>query len=146
MSQRQIKLTIDSCLDDVFLVGLATSKTCSYIRMTELECYQMEVSVVEAVTNVIKHSYGGESGHDVEVVVKLQKEQVVIEVTDTGKPLAESDIRITRDARAQFDFDRLSDGGRGLFIMGSYMDEMGYHIEDGRNTLTLVKSRVVAQV
>ena len=144
MSQRQIKLTIDSCLEDVFLVGLAVSKVCSYIRMTELECYQMEVCVVEAVTNVIKHAFGGAAGHEVEVVVKLLQDQVVFEVVDAGKSLTESDIRVTKEDTQQFDFDGLSDGGRGLFIMGSYMDEMSYRIEDGHNRLTLVKSLVVA--
>ena len=51
MAERRIKLIVDSCLEDVFLIGLTVNKICSYIRLTEVECYQMEVSVVEAASS-----------------------------------------------------------------------------------------------
>jgi len=54
MEPKKIKLTIDSDLTHVFLVGLAVNKICSHIPLTELQSYQIETCVVEAVNNTIK--------------------------------------------------------------------------------------------
>ena len=140
MSERRIKLTVDSSLDDVFLIGLTVNKICSYIRLTELECYQMEVSVVEGVNNAIRHAYGAARGHEVEVEITLHNDRILFCVRDTGKQMAESSLEFCDEEGELRDFHNLSEGGRGLFIVKSYMDEVSYSTKDGCNCFTMVKS------
>ena len=142
MSQRQITLSIDTSLDDVFLVGLAVSKICSFIRLTELECYQMEVCVVEAVTSAIKYAYGGENCGRVDVAIAVLSDRVQISVRDSGKALSEEDLGVIQGDPARSDFSGLSESGRGLFIVGGFMDQLSYASEEGQNTLSMVKSLV----
>ncbi|MCK6554135.1 ATP-binding protein [Candidatus Binatia bacterium] len=132
-----ITLAIDSRIENVFLVGLAVNKICASIPLSEQAAYEAEVSVVEAVNNVIKHAYGSEAGHRVEVVVTVGAEAVTFEVCDTGRALEKLAVRLPPvdcDDRAG-----LQEGGRGLYIMHAFSDRVRYHSSGGRNVLTLVK-------
>ena len=58
MSLRKVKLIIESDLDDVPLVGIAVNRFCSYAAFSETDAFNIELCVIEAVTNSIKHAYG----------------------------------------------------------------------------------------
>lgn len=132
-----ITLAIDSRVENVFLVGLAVNKICASIPLSEQAAYEAEVSVVEAVNNVIKHAYGNEAGHTVEVLVTVGAGAVTFDVCDTGRPMERLDARLPPvDAD---DAAGLSEGGRGLYIMHAFSDHVRYHRSAGRNVLTLVK-------
>ena len=132
-----ITLAIESRVENVFLVGLAVNKICASIPLSEQAAYEAEVSVVEAVNNVIKHAYGNEAGHTVEVVVTVGTGAVTFEVCDTGRPLERLEVRLP--AVDCDDTTSLSEGGRGLYIMHAFSDHVRYDRAPGGNVLTLVK-------
>jgi len=137
MSEKEIKLTIESRLENVFLIGLVINRICSYMNLSEEESYHLEISVVEAVNNAIKHAYGNEPGHYVEVVITLYKDRIELKVCDTGKRMEPGDI-------PGMDFDpddreNLPEGGMGLFIMHEIMDSVVYESSEEKNVLTLTK-------
>lgn len=132
-----ITLAIDSRVENVFLVGLAVNKICASIPLSEQAAYEAEVSVVEAVNNVIKHAYGNEAGHTVEVVVTVGTGAVTFEVCDTGRPLERLEVRLP--PVDSDDYESLPEGGRGLYIMHAFSDQVRYDRSGGRNVLTLVK-------
>lgn len=70
-------MIIDSDVSDVFLIGLSVNRICLEIPVSEIEAYQIEVCVVEAVNNTIKHAYGNEKGHEVEVLIDVNEEWIV---------------------------------------------------------------------
>ncbi|MFP4477074.1 MAG: ATP-binding protein [Desulfatibacillaceae bacterium] len=132
---RRIKLTIDSDLGCVFLVGIAVNRICSYMDLPELEAYQLETCVVEAVNNAVEHAYDGVFGHEVEVVVKLAPDRIRFEVYDAGRPLPSADppeFNIDPD-----DLESLPERGMGLFIIHQVMDVVEYRVEEGRNVLVM---------
>jgi len=132
-----ITLAIDSRVENVSLIGLAVNKICASIPLSDQGAYEAEVSVVEAVNNVIKHAYGNEPGHTVEVVVTVGQSAVTFEVCDTGRPLERFDVRLP--PVDSDDYESLPEGGRGLYIMHAFSDQVRYERQGGRNVLTLVK-------
>lgn len=132
-----ITLAIDSRVENVFLVGLAVNKICASIPMSEQAAYEAEVSVVEAVNNAIKHAYNNQPGHTVEVVVTVGPGAVTFEVCDTGRSLERLEVKLppVDDQNPE----NIPEGGRGLYIMHAYSDQVRYQRREGRNVLTLVK-------
>ena len=136
----KIKLIIDSDLSHVFLIGLAIHRICLEISLSEVEAYQVEVCVVEAVNNTIKHAYGNEKEHEVEVLIDLNPEQVTFHVCDTG-------VTMTAGEKPSLEFDpddrdSFPEGGMGLFIMHEVMDEVRYSSSQGRNVLAMTRHLV----
>jgi serine/threonine-protein kinase RsbW len=137
-----LTLTIDSRLEDVYLIGLTVNKLCSVAALSQLETYQVEVSVVEAVNNAIEHGYGCEPGHPIEVRITLEEHSLSFEISDQGIAMPAGAAAAPPTPTAG-DAD-LAEGGRGLFIMESFMDAVIYEQHGGRNVRTLVK-RLAAQ-
>jgi serine/threonine-protein kinase RsbW len=132
-----IRLTIDSQLDQVFLVGQAVGTICAASPLETAKAREVEAAVVEAVNNAIEHAYGNEKGHAVEVVVTLQPHRIVFQICDAGRTMNQAPAILA--AGSDRGTEDLKEGGRGFLIMRSFMDEVSYTQVGGRNVLTLVK-------
>jgi serine/threonine-protein kinase RsbW len=132
-----LKFTIDSRLGNIGLVGLAVQALCSYVGFSEVEAYQTQLCVVEAVTNVVKHAYGSQPGHEVGVEVALHPDRISFRIMDTGQTMSS----VSRE-KMDFDPDDLAtipEGGMGLYIVQTVMDEMAYQTVEGTNIFTITK-------
>lgn len=134
---KSIKFTIDSRLGNIGLVGLAVQALCSYLGFSEVEAYQIQLCVVEAVTNVVKHAYGAQPGHEVIVAVAIHPEQISFRIMDTGKTMKPM-------SRTNMEFDPtnlagLPEGGMGVYIIQTVMDRVDYQTVDGTNIFTMHK-------
>ena len=134
---RQIKLVIDSRLDNVPLVGASINKLCSTLALSEVECCDIEICVVEAANNAVIHAYEREKGHDIEVVFSIYHDRIVIEIKDRGKSLKELK-KTTLDFDPQ-DVPNLPVSGMGLFIINKVMNKVRYSTDNDTNILTLTK-------
>jgi len=136
---------ISSELENVGLVGRAVNKLCSDLFL-ETEIWNIELAVVEAVTNVIKHSYSKKPNGTVKIILKLGHEIVQITIQDSGVSLDTGLIDLTGGNVIEFDpKDRanLPEGGMGLYLIHKTMDKVNYLSKNGVNTLTLIKQRLV---
>ncbi len=139
---RKIRLTIDSNLDDVSLVGIAVNRFATYAGVSEMDAFNIELCVTEAVTNCIKHAYGEQSGREVSVIFTLSKDEVVFEICDSGEPMdAEklSHAALVPHRNKDERIDTLSESGRGLGIISEIMDDVSYGSEHGCNCLRVKK-------
>ena len=85
-----------------------------------MAAYQLEVCVVEAVKNDIKHAYGREETHRVDVVVRLYLDRVEFDISDDGKSIPEDKIRARPTMNFNpNDFQSVPGGGMGLYIVMS---------------------------
>ena len=142
MDFKRIKLIIESKLENVPLIGITINKLSSLIFLSDIESYKIELCVVEAVTNSIKHAYGNEAGQDVEVVFTLYADRLTIDVCDTGKPLDQNIMNKKNVSSLDVDFDdiaNLPEGGRGIAIIKEIMDTVSYKSEKRKNVLTMAK-------
>ena len=141
MRSREVRLIVPSRLEAVREVGEAVRALWADLRLDEVVAYQMELAVVEAVTNAIQHAYGGASGHEVKICAALRGDCLAVEISDTGIAM---DPRRLEQPPAVLDFDpqrrdRLPERGFGLTIIREVMDGVEYLSAGGRNTLRLYK-------
>ena len=135
---KTIKLTIACHLEDIFLIGLATQAFCTYAPFSEVEAYQVQLAIEEAVANSIEHAYGTQQPEaEVELWVSFYLDRVVFQVRDRG-------LTMPGLPRKELEFDpsdrqSLPEGGMGLYIIQSVMDEVNYSSTQGVNDLTMVK-------
>jgi len=142
MGLRKVKLIIESDLDDVPLVGIAVNRFCSYADFSETDAFNIELCVIEAVTNSIKHAYGEKSGQEVMITFTLSESEAVFEICDKGKPMNPEKLKkadLTASHHKKQSIDTISESGRGLGIMKEIMDGVDYRSENGYNCLILKK-------
>jgi serine/threonine-protein kinase RsbW len=135
--ERQMKIIIDSNLEDVAVVGAATKKLCASLDVTEVVCRDIELSVCEAVNNAVLHAYGNERGHKVEVSYTVTSDRLTIEVCDHGKQMSDRVFPVsgcTADSRQS-----LPETGMGLFIIREIMDKVVYSTRKNGNILTMTR-------
>jgi serine/threonine-protein kinase RsbW len=93
-----------------------------------------ELALHELLTNLVDHSYEGDGRQTINVKVTYHPTWVLLETVDTGTPmqLGLHHVRMP-------DPTDLAEGGYGLAIIQSLMDEVRYRYENGRNIWQLVK-------
>jgi len=133
-----IRLVISSRLENVFLVGLAVNKICSHLELDEVEAGRVELCIVEAVTNSIRHSHQGLSGLDVSLEVTVLEDSIEFKILDHGAHIPPEKLRSPRLDYDPGDVNNLPEGGMGIFLMHEVMDRVTYEPGNGTNTLTLV--------
>jgi serine/threonine-protein kinase RsbW len=114
---------------------------CDFMMLDKNDSQNIELSVVEAVNNVIKHAYNSESGHHLDVDIFVSDDKIVFKISDTGKGM---DFKNCRHKNMSFNIEpnkieTLPVGGMGLHIIHSLMDEVLYETVEDKNTITLVK-------
>jgi len=143
MGIRSVKFTIDSNLENVPLIGMSVNKLCSSLSFSNIDSFNIELCVVEAITNSIKHACCGEPGYEIVVVFTLTQEDVMLDICDTGaypmNPERLDRAVIKPPGTNILDIDGIAESGRGLGIMKEIMDSVIYRSEAGENCLTLVK-------
>lgn len=135
-----ISLSIDSDLDKVSLLARAVRSLCEDL-LSPQDLDAVELSLVEAINNVIEHGYHGEPGKDVQVAVGIHADQVVIDVIDHAPPMPPQVLENAEDPFA-FDAADLADvpeGGMGLALIRMNMDEVAYRSSASENRLRMVK-------
>lgn len=111
-----------------------------YLRIENIEEHlriAVEMCLMEALNNVIKHAYNGEQNHQIDVNVCIDSKLMEIQIIDEGVP-RESLVIKDLDFDPN-DIDNLPEGGMGLFIIKQLMDELDYYTINGKNYFTLRK-------
>jgi len=93
---------------------------------------EVELAVSEACTNAIKHSAGAGGTARVVLRFRVDEGELVIEVSDRGEGFDIEKVPLP-------EFDRHPEGGYGLYIIRTIMDEVRYTGANGVNTLTMKK-------
>lgn len=142
MTTKQIRLIIDSQYKNTSLAGLAASHLCTMMSLPMDDVHKIELCVIEAVNNSIKHAYQEKSGHEVEITITFSRGNVEIKVCDTGHPM---DASFLEKAENQFDIsdtiniEDIPENGRGLFLIKTFMDSVTYECRNKKNCLIMTK-------
>ena len=142
MHTQQITFKIESRLEDVPLLGTLVNALCKSVKLSLVDSNHVEVCIVEAANNAIRHAYHDAPGHFVELVVNLLPDQLIFDICDSGSSaspeIMHADRRHTLDAHIDL-VEQLSESGRGLAIMRELMDSFEYMPGTARNRLRLTK-------
>ena len=100
--------------------------------------FKVNLVLEELVLNVINYAYD-ESGHQVEVQLTCNVEDLVIEITDEGKPFDPLHDAPDPDMDSPMEERRI--GGLGVYLVRTMTSEMQYRREDGRNHMMVAVPR-----
>lgn len=130
--------TINSAFQNVSSVCFITKTFCEENYLPEEHIKEIELSLAEALNNIIRHSYKGDESKKIDITMSIENNKLTISLSDYGesrknlnKPVLEFDPN---------DIDSLPEGGMGLFIIEQLMDENFYDAGGNKNTFTLVKN------
>lgn len=110
--------------------------------LMQVDIDSVELAVDEAFSNIIEHSYGGESGELIECACLETSDRILIILKDCGKPF-DPDIIPDPDLNATLEERKI--GGLGMYFMSRLMDNISYSFTTGPggtpncNALTLEK-------
>ena len=141
-----VLLTVDSRPENVPLVCASIKEMAAeFFSVDKLS--EIEQAVAETVNNCIEHAYGGSVDRQITINYVLSNSHLLIEITDQGKAfdpthLKNLDIGFDYDP---LDINNLPEGGFGLKVIKSCMDEVDYRREDGKNHWSLTKFRSTAE-
>ena len=130
-------VSIKSEFKNVSSVCFIVNSFCKENSVPENNIKEIELSLAEALNNIIKHSYKGDGNNKIDIKMNCNDKSFSVELTDYGesrknlsKPVLEFDPQ---------NIDSLPEGGMGLFIINQLMDENIYSVEGNKNIFTLVK-------
>ena len=109
---------------------------CQHKGIDSQTCYDLMLAVDEACTNIITHGYAGRNPGSIILDLELQSSQVIIRITDFGRPFEPSEPEAP-DVSGML--AGRPTGGFGLFIIYNTMDAVDYKTTEGGNTLILTK-------
>jgi anti-sigma regulatory factor (Ser/Thr protein kinase) len=131
----QAELLIQSSPPEVRRARDWVSEKAADAGFTDREVNDLALVVSEACANVIKHAYHNEPNHPINLKLTVDEARLVLVIRDFG---ATFDLANYRPP----DLDVPQEGGYGVFIILSLMDEVDYDVSDQPGTtLRLVKNR-----
>jgi sigma-B regulation protein RsbU (phosphoserine phosphatase) len=103
-------------------------------KISEETANLCELALQELLTNLVDHAYKSDPNGQIIVRMAGNREQVFIQTEDTGIP-----ANVKLDEVHMPDPAELAEGGYGMAIIQSLMDEVKYFTSQGTNTWRLVK-------
>jgi anti-sigma regulatory factor (Ser/Thr protein kinase) len=133
----KIELAIDSCYEDIDLIGTCIDSLASEFFDDE-QRYQIKICVYEAITNCVKHAYQDSYGHKIWVNFEILADRIQVDIADYGLPI---NPHLLDDTTTSFQLDpeNPAEGGMGLKLIKLFMDVVRCQNQKGVNHLTLVK-------
>ena len=131
------RLVLPADLDELGRVRAFVRGHAEAAGFPSLALGEIGLAVTEAVSNVIRHAYGGDASKELSVEVLLDERDFVVEIVDQGHtphglPEGEPDL------------DDPGPGGYGVFLVRTVMDEVEWSRESRGNVLRLRRRRVEA--
>ena len=94
------------------------------------------LALTEAINNVVEHSYKEDECGDIQLNIDVKQSSLVFKILDQG---IEPPENIFAAAKGMPDPEDLPEGGWGLAVIDTVMDDISYSNANGFNQLELVK-------
>jgi len=129
--------SIKSDYQDVAPLCMSIRSFCIENGFDSTICNEIEISLTEALNNIIRHSYKEDFSKTIDVNITTENNWLLLELIDSGisrknfkKPKLEFDPE---------DIENLPEGGMGLYIIDQLMSEISYKTENGVNIFAMKK-------
>ncbi len=136
-TQKKYQLKLPSQAGNLSIIRGLVTKVAAQVGLDADEASKIELAVDEACTNVIKHAYGNSQGQMLDILIKVEKNKLVIIVSDKGKGFNPSRVKtpdLSESIRAG------KKGGLGICLMKTLMDKVDFEIKPGlKNQVRMIK-------
>ena len=106
--------------------------------LSEDATFKLTLALDEIVANVIRHGFGDDQEHRIEVKVTVDERTVTASVEDDG---LEFDPREAPVPDLDLPIEMRTPGGLGMHLVRQTMDSVEYRRDEGRNILTVEFAR-----
>jgi serine/threonine-protein kinase RsbW len=129
------ELVIDSNADAIDVARRWVSSQLQPAGVGEVDLWAVELALTEALSNVIRHAYGGEASRQIRLESAFADGRLELRIVHWGEPFE-------RASYTPPDLDAPSSGGYGVHLIELLMDEVERReVAGGGTQITLVKSR-----
>ena len=115
------ELTLASSLNNLSMIEPFVMEVTSWAKLDEEKSEGLMLVLSEAITNAIEHGNKEDESKLVKVAATLTAEKLSITVTDEGEGFDPS--KVDDPLKEE---NLLKDGGRGIFLMKLYADEVSH--------------------
>lgn len=133
------RLALAPNLEEVRVVGTRVREMSENLLGIK-DSSQMELCVVEALTNIVKHGSKDDQGQPVTIKVEIEIEdgRVHVQIEDNGPGIPAENLDSTLSFNP-LDLDSLPENGMGLFVIRQFVDDFSYESSGSINLLTLTR-------
>jgi serine/threonine-protein kinase RsbW len=137
IANSRVELKIPSRAEFISVARLAVAAVAHRMGFDYDDIEDLKVATGEALTNAIQHAQtSGQAVDDIVIVCLIEAPMLVIEVSDKGSGF---DPEATR---RELERGELQEGGLGLLLIESLMDEVRYQTKPGEGTLVRMAKRL----
>jgi serine/threonine-protein kinase RsbW len=130
---------ISSNMESVILLSETLHKECDNNSIPEETTMLIRLAIVEALNNIVEHSFKSESFHEIDVYFTFFQKNIRIRLTDNGRPNHNGIKPVDIDVDPE-DIMNVPDGGYGLNIIHQVMDRVDYNRQNSINIMTMEKN------
>ena len=140
--ENQMKLEFISKSSNEAFARVTVAAFVSQLDPTIEELADIKTAVSEAVTNCVIHAYEDKQGV-IKIVAYLKENEVIIEISDTGKGIENIDIAKEPLYTTKPNLER---SGMGFTIMENFMDEMKVESIVGLGTKVTMSKKIKSKM
>ncbi|MDQ0273201.1 anti-sigma B factor RsbW [Cytobacillus purgationiresistens] len=127
-----IEMKIPSKAEYVGIIRLTLSGIASRMGFTYDEIEDLKIATSEACTNAVQHAYKQNEQGEVQIGFGLYKDKLEVMVADSGKSFDFNQAKNGTGPYNQTDsVEFLREGGLGLYLIETLMDEVKIHHQEG---------------
>jgi serine/threonine-protein kinase RsbW len=135
MTAKRVSYTLDSSLQSVNMAEETAQLIAAKVGFDEDNCLKISMAVREAAVNAVLHGNAYDAKKKMTVAFENTAETLVITVTDEGRGLDASKVPDPTTPG-----NLLTQSGRGIFLMRSFMDEVRIRLLAPGTEVTMVKN------
>lgn len=132
-----LNYSINSNLSEVRELTRVLHSFCVKQKLDQTLSGQLELILVEAVNNVIKHAYKNKPDQPIDTLFEVNSDEVKITIKDKGIAVSSELHKITKSMP---DINDLPEGGWGIALIHSLADHIEHYRENNKNTLIISKN------
>ncbi|MCL4784548.1 MAG: ATP-binding protein [Bryobacterales bacterium] len=142
MKPRCYRLMMDSNVEDAVVASTMIRGLLEQLHAARRDTDMVELCLTEALVNAVLHAYEGKSGSEVFLDIEMKSGAIALEVITTGIGTTKAALEAVAAKAARFDpnaIEDLPEGGRGMLIISTGMDEWDYFQRGNTNVLRMCK-------
>ena len=136
MSAQRLSLALRNESLELERVAAALDEFADRRRFAQEDRFQVQLCVEEILTYIVEHGYDDAAAHNIEVSLEMNDNRsLVIRIVDDGRELDPNSFIFQLSADTILE-ETVVDS-LGLNLVRTFVDELGYRRENGRNHVSL---------
>jgi anti-sigma regulatory factor (Ser/Thr protein kinase) len=140
MKQNKFELEVKNTINNLPVISDFVADVLTHFEADHATVNRVQLAVDEACTNIIKYAYSGEGVGRLKLVLELEGNELIITVTDWGKPFDPNTIP-PPDLNSEVEERQI--GGLGIYFIKKLMDDVSYSFDTEKGNRLILKRKLL---